>query len=119
MRISDWSSDVCSSDLVSYQLQNCIEALLVVLATLRLGAIANPITPIYRRREIEFIARQAGSKIMFVPASYRGCNHVELVRELAVPGLNTVIGCGGQASGAVAFDEFLRRGHGSSLPALR
>jgi len=105
-------------DVVSYQLPNCIEAMLVLLAALRLGAVANPITPIYRRREIEFIVRQARSRILFAPVSYRGCEHVALALELEAPCLGAVVACGGQVPGAVAFDELLRRGRGVPPPAL-
>ena len=43
---------------VSWQLPTSIESLILCAALSRLGAIQNPILPIYRDREIEFILDQ-------------------------------------------------------------
>ena len=57
-------------DVVSWQLPNWVEAAVVHMAALRLGAISNPIVAIYRHAEVSFILRQARSKVVFVPSSY-------------------------------------------------
>ncbi|MGH2728250.1 MAG: AMP-binding protein, partial [Actinomycetota bacterium] len=46
---------VGDSDVVSSQLPNVLESLVLCYATNRLGAIHNPIVPIYGAREIRFI----------------------------------------------------------------
>src|SRR5262249_43551756 len=43
---------VGAGTVVAFQLPNWTETLLVLLACARLGAVANPILPVYRRREL-------------------------------------------------------------------
>jgi cyclohexanecarboxylate-CoA ligase len=69
-------------DVVAFQLPNWTETVVVLLACARLGAIANPILPIYRRRELGFILAEGGASVLFVPGRYRGADHRALVREL-------------------------------------
>jgi len=68
--------------VVSFQLPNWTETIVVMLAAARLGAIANPILPTYRRRELEFILRQAGTRVLFIPGRHRDLDHRDLVSEL-------------------------------------
>jgi hypothetical protein len=37
----------------------------------QLGAISNPIIPIYREREVTFIARQAQARMLVIPGVFR------------------------------------------------
>jgi len=67
-------------DVVSWQLPNWLEGVLLSFAIDRIGAISNPIIPIYREREVSFIARQAGSRALVVPGVVRGFDHRELAR---------------------------------------
>jgi len=52
-------------DVVSSQLPNCIESMLLCFAADRLGAVHNPIVTIYRQREVTFILDEAGSAMFF------------------------------------------------------
>jgi acyl-CoA synthetase (AMP-forming)/AMP-acid ligase II len=65
-------------DIVSWQLPNWMEGVVLSFALDRLGAISNPILPIYREREVGFIARQARSRVLVVPGIVRGFDHREL-----------------------------------------
>ncbi|MEX0665179.1 MAG: AMP-binding protein [Acidimicrobiia bacterium] len=49
--------------VVSSQLPNCIESMLLCFAVDRLGAVHNPIVTIYREREVSFIREQARSAL--------------------------------------------------------
>src|SRR3954466_4988451 len=69
-------------DVVSWQLPNWAEACAVHLAAIRIGAISNPIMPIYRHSETRFILEQAGSKIVFGPSVFRGFDYAEMFAEL-------------------------------------
>jgi cyclohexanecarboxylate-CoA ligase len=82
-----------AGDVVAVQLPNWRETLEVLLATARLGAVANPILPIYRQRELGFILPQAGGRILFIPGRYRDADHRELVRGLRshLPALEHVV----------------------------
>ena len=72
------SFGVGRGDIVSFQLPNRTEAAVVYFATLRLGAIANPIVPIYREKELAFILAQARPKVLVVPQTFRGIDYPEL-----------------------------------------
>jgi len=50
-------------DAVTSQLPNCAESLLLCFAVDRLGAVHNPIVPVYRDREVSFIRHQAASAV--------------------------------------------------------
>jgi len=58
---------VVTGDVVSSQLANCAEALVLALAVDRLGAVHNPVTMIAGPREIDFVLGQAASRV-FVDA---------------------------------------------------
>src|SRR5699024_8909477 len=51
-------------DVVSWQLPTWIEAMVLVGGLARLGAVQNPILPIYREREVGFVTRQADAKML-------------------------------------------------------
>jgi acyl-CoA synthetase (AMP-forming)/AMP-acid ligase II len=79
-------------DVVSWQLPTWIEAMVLVGALARLGAVQNPILPIYREREVGFVVRQAGSKLLVVPGEWRGFDFGAMARGIAaeVPGLEVL-----------------------------
>jgi cyclohexanecarboxylate-CoA ligase len=64
--------------VVSSQLPNCVESMLLCFATDRLGGVHNPIVTIYREREVSFIREQAKSTV-FVDSP-------EAVRAMSEPG---------------------------------
>jgi len=82
-----------SEDVVAFQLPNWTETLVVLLACARLGAVANPILPIHRRRELRFILGEAGARVLFIPGRHRDLDHRELIRDLRpeLPALEHVV----------------------------
>ncbi|SFF68244.1 AMP-binding protein [Blastococcus tunisiensis] len=98
-------------DAVSWQLPNWVEAVVVHHAALRIGAVSNPIIPIYRHSEVRFILAQARSKVVVVPQSFRGFDFPGMIDELRpeLPDLRHVLVVGtpeeiGERSFAVAVD---------------
>jgi cyclohexanecarboxylate-CoA ligase len=69
-------------DTVSFQLPNWIEFLIVHFAVTRIGAINNPLIPIYRDREVGFMVGLAQSKVIIVPAQFRGYDYPAMVERL-------------------------------------
>ncbi|EWT07209.1 cyclohexanecarboxylate--CoA ligase [Intrasporangium chromatireducens Q5-1] len=69
-------------DVVSFQLPNWIEWVVLHYACTRIGAVSNPLIPIYREREVGFMVGLAGSKLVVVPREFRGYDHVSLVESL-------------------------------------
>ncbi len=57
--------------VVTWILPTTNEAFVLVGALSRLGAIQNPVLPIYREREVGFIAEQCKPALLIVPAVYR------------------------------------------------
>lgn len=82
-----------AGETVSCVLPNRAEAVVLFHAVQRLGAVWNPIVPIYGAREIRFILRQAGSAALVVPNRFRGVEYPPLVERLRpdVPGLREVL----------------------------
>jgi non-ribosomal peptide synthetase component E (peptide arylation enzyme) len=54
-------------DVISFQLPNWREAVVVDVAASLLGLVCNPIIPIYRDAEVAYILKDAGTKFVFVP----------------------------------------------------
>jgi acyl-CoA synthetase (AMP-forming)/AMP-acid ligase II len=84
---------ITEGDVVSWQLPTWLESLVLVSALSRLGAIQNPMLPIYRQREVGFITKQAGSRLLIVPGTWRNFDYEEMAREIAAgqPGLEILI----------------------------
>jgi cyclohexanecarboxylate-CoA ligase len=74
---------VGAGTMVSWQLPTTLEAVVVMAALSRLGAVQNPIIPILREREVGFITEQLATEFLVVPELWRGFDHGELARELA------------------------------------
>ncbi len=62
---------VDAGDVVSWVLPTWQESLVVAGALCRLGAVQNPILPIYRDREVGFCTGQAATSLLLVPGTWR------------------------------------------------
>ena len=100
---------VARGDVVAFQLPNWLEFVAVYLACVRIGAVGNPLMPIFRHRELAFMLALAESKVFIAPARFRGFDHGTLARTLArdVPSLQHVLLVGGKD--ADAFETRLAR----------
>jgi cyclohexanecarboxylate-CoA ligase len=87
------ASGISPGDPVAVQLPNWWETVVVLLASARLDAVAVPILPIHRAREVGFILRQTSARALFVPGRYRDCDHRALVTALRpeLPALTEVV----------------------------
>ena len=65
-------------DVVSFQLPNWWQFVSTHLACVRIGAVSNPLMPIYRERELEFMVGRSGAKVLIVPKTFRGFDHEQL-----------------------------------------
>lgn len=79
--------------VVSWMLPSWIESMILVGALARLGAIQNPILPIYRTREVRFISNQCRPNLLVTPGIWRGFDYASMAREIAAdqPGLSTLV----------------------------
>lgn len=68
--------------VVSVQLPNWKEFIVVLLAAARLGAVVNPIPPIYRARELRFMLSLLESSVVVIPATFRTFDYVAMLGAL-------------------------------------
>ncbi len=97
---------VTTGDVVAMQLPNWFEAAAIAFGCWKIGAIVNPLMPIFRRRELAYMLAFAETKTLIVAKSFRGFDHAELALELQseLPALDNVHIVGGD------FDQaFLNR----------
>ncbi|MFD6440624.1 AMP-binding protein [Peribacillus sp. NPDC060186] len=70
-------------DVISFQLPNWNEFIILHYAVTRIGAISNPLIPIYRDREIGYMVEMAESKMIVVPDSFRGFYYPDMIERLS------------------------------------
>ena len=69
-------------DVVAVQVPNWWEFVVVSLAANRIGAVVNPLMPIFREREMGFMLGFAGAKVLVVPKLFRGFDHAAMAQAL-------------------------------------
>jgi cyclohexanecarboxylate-CoA ligase len=84
---------VVRDDVVSMQLPNWWQFTALYLACSRIGAVANPLMPIFRERELSFMLAHGESKVLVVPKRFRGFDHEAMARGLQprLPALRRVV----------------------------
>lgn len=94
-------------DVVSFQLPNWWEFVVINLACLRIGAVSNPLMPIFRERELSFMVDFAESKVLIIPKEFRGFDHEKMIAGMRdkLPQLEHVFVVGGDAENS--FDTAL------------
>jgi cyclohexanecarboxylate-CoA ligase len=104
------SLGVMPGDVVAYQLPNWWEAVVVFLAAARIGAVVNPLLPIFRERELRFILRQSGASLLVIPGTFRQYDHPALIESLRheLPSLKQVLVTRAEPPAQMrSFQEFL------------
>jgi cyclohexanecarboxylate-CoA ligase len=98
---------VARGDIVSYQLPNWWQFTALHLAALRLGAVTNPLMPIFRARELRFMLGLAESKVLVVPRQFRGFDYQAMAEKLRrdLPALQHLLVIGGD--GESSFEALL------------
>lgn len=103
------------SDVVSWQLPNWWEFIALSLACARIGAVANPIMPIFRQRELKFMLDFGESKVFIVAKSYKGFDYEAMASGMRgdLPFLQHLVVLGGE--GDNSFEKLLLK---EDAPAL-
>jgi cyclohexanecarboxylate-CoA ligase len=99
---------VRSGDVVAFQLPDWWETAALLLACLRVGALAQPIVPHLRGREIERVLARTGARVCVTVDSWAGFGHARALAEMAprLPWLRQRVVYGDAAdTGAVDFHE--------------
>jgi cyclohexanecarboxylate-CoA ligase len=94
-----------AGDVISVQLPNWWEFAVISLAAFRVGAIVNPLMPIFREHELSYMLEFAETKLLIVPKLFRGFDHEDMARALRprLPKLQHVVAVDGE--GASSFDQ--------------
>ena len=102
--------DVGPGDVISVQLPNWWEFAVIALAAFRVGAVVNPLMPIFREHELGYMLGFAETKLLIVPKSFRGFDHEAMAQALRpkLPKLQHVLVVDGE--GATSFDQVLLSG---------
>lgn len=97
-------------DVVSVQLPNWWEFVVVSLACVRIGAVVNPLMPIFREREVGYMVGFSEAKLLVIPSVFRGFDYLAMARSLrpSLPKLQRVIVVGGD--GPDSFERSLLSG---------
>jgi len=94
-------------DVLSCQLSNVWEFVVLYIACCKLGVVFNPLMPIFRERELRFMLRHAESRALVVPKRLRGFDYETMAEGLRaeLPDLQHVIVVGGD--GPNSFEALL------------
>lgn len=92
---------------VAWMLPTGLDAMVILIALARLGAVQCPLMPSYGRRELAFILGQTRAKLVLAPRVHRGHERAALVRA-SITGLET-------APRVVEFTDALPEGTPTAL----
>jgi cyclohexanecarboxylate-CoA ligase len=67
---------------VAYQLQNRVEFVTLSVAITMVGAVCEPLMPIFRERELQFMLNRSHARVLFVPARFRRYDHHRLAQTM-------------------------------------
>ena len=98
---------VAKGDVVACQLPNWWQLTVLTLACSRIGAIINPLMPIFRERELRFMLAHADTRVFIVPQNYRNFDYPGMVNNIRadLPSLTHVLAVGGEGEGS--FEQVL------------
>jgi acyl-CoA synthetase (AMP-forming)/AMP-acid ligase II len=68
-----------AGSVVSFMLPNWHEAAVIYLAATLAGMVVNPILPSLRDRELQFILKDVGSRLIFIPSSFRQYDYLAML----------------------------------------
>ncbi|HEX3752393.1 MAG TPA: AMP-binding protein [Streptosporangiaceae bacterium] len=107
--------EIGQGDRVGIWAPNCAEWTLTQYATAKIGAILVNINPAYGARELEYVLRQSGVRLLVAARAHRSSNYAAMIDEIrpACPDLDEVI-----LLGSAAWDEVASAERGADPAAL-
>lgn len=105
-------------DVVSVQLPNWAQFVVIHLAATRLGAVTNPLLPIYRENELTYILRFARTKVAVIPGHYRNYDYPAMYAGMwsGLPDLKEIFVVGGDAQERMRPYAYLQTPTSTPLP---
>ena len=112
-------------DVLTVQLPNWNEFVVLTLALERIGAVINPVAPIFRQRELSVMLQLAESVAVVIPVRFRGWDYPAMYAELLpdAPSLKHLIVVDGlfdNVDGRLSWTQLLASGaeQAAARPAL-
>jgi len=111
-------------DVISFQLPNWRESVVLDIAASAMGLIVNPVIPIYRDRELRFILKDARTKLIYIPERIRSLEFPSMIASLQaeLPELKhkVTVRAEGDHEGMLRFEDLLDNTPAdlSSLPTI-
>ncbi|MFN8217828.1 MAG: AMP-binding protein [Solirubrobacterales bacterium] len=98
-------------DVVSVQMPNWYETVVIDLGVMRAGAVMNPLLPNYRGKELRHMLGVGGVRVYFCPVAYRNFDHAGLAAELRaeMADLEHVVAVADPAEETDRFYQWLRQ----------
>lgn len=102
-----WRLGVRPADVVACQLPNVWQFTVLYLACARIGAVLNPLMPIFRERELLFMLGHGEAKLIVVLKDFRNLDYEAMLKGIQpqLPQLQHVVAIG--AAGADSFEALL------------
>jgi acyl-CoA synthetase (AMP-forming)/AMP-acid ligase II len=114
-----------AGDVVAYQLPNWAEAVSIIWAGFRIGAVMIPIVHFYGANEVEFILNQSGAKLFITVDRFGHVDHIENLHAIRdrLRSIEHVVVLpsgrpGAELPGAVALDALLAAAPWSGKPDI-
>jgi acyl-CoA synthetase (AMP-forming)/AMP-acid ligase II len=104
-------------DVLSFMLPNWHEAAVIYLAATLTGLVAHPIVPALRDSELGFMLDDTSSRIIFIPATFRGFDYRAMLARVAGKMVRPpeIVVLRGDAGSATAYPDLLAE-TGAILP---
>jgi acyl-CoA synthetase (AMP-forming)/AMP-acid ligase II len=104
-------------DVISYQLPNWTETMVINVAACLAGLVVNPIVPIYRESEVRYILADCRSRVLFIPEHFRNFDYPAMAARLRpqLPTLRDVVVVRGAAEACRRYDDVLAYGLGEPI----
>ncbi|MGI9285467.1 MAG: AMP-binding protein [Pseudomonadales bacterium] len=111
-------------DVISFQLPNWRESVVLDIAAAAMGLIVNPVVPIYRDHELRFILRDARTRLIYIPEQIRSLEFPTMIAGLRgeLPDLKYVVTVRAEADyeGMLRYEQLVANEAAdlSTLPAI-
>lgn len=97
---------VVPGDVVAVQLPAWAEWMVACVGIAHAGAVMLPIVVIYGAKELDFILRQSGARLIVTPDRWRKADYAEVMREVGpLPDFIGHVVVGEAAAGTIGWDE--------------
>ncbi|MCB1702407.1 MAG: AMP-binding protein [Halioglobus sp.] len=98
-------------DVISFQLPNWRESVVLDIAASAMGLIVNPVIPIYRDHELRFILKDARTRLIYIPEQVRSLEFPAMIAALKpdLPDLEYVVTvrAGNEYDGMLRYEDLV------------